>query len=87
MLNGFNQLRAEVTDKSTAEQRRKNNERGLKPMKGKKLLAGILSVVMALCTMAISAFAENSTMSLPGDLPYFMTPDYNEIKPMSVYEP
>jgi|GEM_PF-4979578 len=30
-------------------------------MKGKKLLAGILSVVMALCTMAISAFAESST--------------------------
>lgn len=33
-------------------------------MKGKKLLAGILSVVMALCTMAISVFAESSTMSL-----------------------
>lgn len=32
-------------------------------------------------------YPENSTKSLPGDLPYFMTPDYNEIKPMSVYEP
>ena len=32
-------------------------------------------------------FPENSTKSLPGDLPFFLTPDYNEIKPMSVYEP
>ena len=32
-------------------------------------------------------FPENSTKSLPGDLPFFITPDYNEIKPLSVYEP
>ena len=32
-------------------------------------------------------YPENSTKSLPGDLPYFKTPDFNEIKPMSVYEP
>ncbi|CBK22166.2 uncharacterized protein [Blastocystis hominis] len=32
-------------------------------------------------------YPENSTKALPGDLPYFMTPDFNEIKPMSVYEP
>lgn len=32
-------------------------------------------------------YPENSTDSLPGDLPYFMTPDFNEIKPLSVYEP
>lgn len=34
-----------------------------------------------------SQYPENSTASLPGDLPYFMTPDFNEIKPLSVYEP
>ena len=32
-------------------------------------------------------FPENSTKTLPGDLPFFITPDYNEIKPLSVYEP
>ena len=25
-------------------------------------------------------YPENSTKALPGDLPYFMTPDFNEIK-------
>ena len=53
------------------------------------MLSSYFKVSLSINTVPyVSAqYPENSTDSLPGDLPYFMTPDFNEIKPLSVYEP